>query len=100
MTFKRRWVTTDVQAYFDFGDADCRCVENNSAIHFVKSDQGQTGVHLFQWVRNVDDYYKEILERGANVTVEPEARPYGVRDFSVQDPNGITVIFGQEIEVE
>jgi uncharacterized glyoxalase superfamily protein PhnB len=45
----------------------------------------------------VDQYYKELLSRGANVTVEPGDRPYGVRDFGVQDPNGINVIFGQDI---
>jgi uncharacterized glyoxalase superfamily protein PhnB len=84
----------------DFGDSDYAVVwRDNSAIHFVKSDQDPTGVHLFQWVRDVDHYYKEILERGANVTVEPGNRPYGVRDFSVQDLNRIKVIFGQEIEI-
>ena len=24
-------------------------------------------------------------------------RPYGIRDFSIRDPNGIEVVFGQDI---
>ena len=84
----------------DFGDESYAVVwRDNSAIHFVKSDRGPSGVHVFQWVRDVDACYKEVVNRGANVTVEPGDRPYGVRDFSIQDPNDISIIFGQNIEV-
>lgn len=34
------------------------------------------------------------------ITVEPGDRDYGARDFNVRDPNGVTLIFGQDIEVE
>ena len=84
----------------DFGDESYGVVwRDNSAIHFVKSDRGPSGVHVFQWVRDVDACYKEVVNRGANVTVEPGDRPYGVRDFSIQDPYDISIIFGQNIEV-
>jgi len=85
----------------DFGDDDYAVVwRDNSAIHFVKGQQNPTGVHLFQWVRDVDDYFKEISERGAKVTADPVDRPYGVRDFNIQDPSGVTIIFGQDIDAE
>jgi len=85
----------------DFGNEDYAVVwRDNSAIHFVKSDQSPSGVHLFQWVRDVDACYREVRGRGAEITVEPEDRPYGVRDFSVCDPNGISIIFGQDIDAE
>jgi len=83
----------------DFGDDHYAVVwRDNSAIHFVKSLQNPTGVHLFQWIRKVDTYFKEILERGAKVTAEPIDRQYGVREFNTQDPNGVTIIFGQDID--
>ncbi|MQA88962.1 MAG: VOC family protein [Gemmatimonas sp.] len=83
----------------DFGDDGYAVVwRDNSAIHFVKSDCCPSGVHLFQWVRDVDACYKEVKERGAEITVEPGDRPYGVRDFNARDPNGISIIFGQDIE--
>jgi uncharacterized glyoxalase superfamily protein PhnB len=82
----------------DYGDESYSVVwRDNSAIHFVKGNQSPTGIHLFQWVRDVDAYHQEIVERGAEVTVAPGNRPYGVRDFSVQDPNGIKIIFGQDL---
>jgi catechol 2,3-dioxygenase-like lactoylglutathione lyase family enzyme len=85
----------------DFGDDDYAVVwRDNSAIHFVKSDQPPSGVHLFQWVRDVDACYEEIKQRGAVIAQEPADRPYGIRDFNVRDRNGITVIFGQDIESE
>jgi len=84
----------------DFGDDDYAVVwRDNSAIHFVKGDRAPSGVHLFQWVRDVDACYREARERGAEITVEPGDRPYG-RDFNVRDPNGVSVIFCQDIEAE
>ncbi len=85
----------------DFGDDSYAVVwRDNSAVHFVKSDRSPSGVHLFQWVRNVDTCYMEMKARGAEITTEPGDRPYGVRDFNVRDPNGVSIIFGQEIEGE
>jgi catechol 2,3-dioxygenase-like lactoylglutathione lyase family enzyme len=85
----------------DFGDDNYAVVwRDNSAIHFVKGDRSPSGVHLFQWVRDVDACYREIKQRGAAIAQEPADRPYGIRDFNVRDRNGITIIFGQDIESE
>lgn len=84
---------------WDFGDETYAVVwRDNSAIHFVRDDGGSRGVHLFQWVRDVDACYREIVERGADMGGEPEDRPYGVREFSVRDINGVQIVFGQDIE--
>ena len=83
----------------DFGNQDYAIVwRDNSAIHFVKNDGSPSGVHLFQWVRDVDACYREVRERGAEITAEPGDRPYGIRDFNIRDLNGISIIFGQDIE--
>ncbi|MDH3685806.1 MAG: glyoxalase superfamily protein [Myxococcales bacterium] len=83
---------------WDFGDDEYAVVwRDNSAIHFAKGDQPPTGLHLFQWVEDVDAYYDEIVGRGATVAGAPEDRPYDIRDFKVCDPNGIEVVFGQDI---
>ena len=68
---------------------------DNSAIHFVKSDRSPSGVHLFQWVRDVDACYRELVARGAEVIEEPADRPYHIRDFTIRDPNGVAIVFGQ-----
>ena len=86
---------------WDFGDETYAVVwRDNSAIHFVKDHSGPHGVHLFQWVRNVDAYYREIVGRGAAVATAPTDQPYGIREFGMRDINGVAIVFGQDIEPE
>jgi uncharacterized glyoxalase superfamily protein PhnB len=83
----------------DFGDETYAVVwRDNSAVHFVRDDATPTGIHLFQWVKDVDDYYQELLGRGANVVSAPATRPYGIREFALADRNGVSIVFGQDIE--
>jgi predicted enzyme related to lactoylglutathione lyase len=61
----------------DFGDDTYAVVwRDNSAIHFVRDEGSPKGVHLFQWVEDVDAYYKEIVGRGADVAAAPTDQPY------------------------
>ena len=84
---------------WDFGDEAYAVVwRDNSAIHFVKGDASPVGIHLFQWVKDVDAYYKEIVDRGAKVSRKPANEPYGVREFGLNDINGVGIVFGQDIE--
>ncbi len=84
---------------WDFGDDTYSVVwRDNSAIHLVAAQGTPRGVHLFQWVRDVNAYYREIIARGARVESEPSDQPYGIREFAVRDPNGVRVVFGQDIE--
>ena len=83
---------------WDFGDDAYAVVwRDNSAIHFVKDAGTPKGVHLFQWVKDIDAYYQEVVSRGALAAAEPADQPYGIREFSVQDVNGVGVVFGQDI---
>ncbi len=84
---------------WDFGDDGYAVVwRDNSAVHFVRGEGAPAGVHLFQWVRDVDAYHNEIVGRGARVAAAPADRPYGIREFAVQDLNGVGIVFGQDIE--
>ena len=86
---------------WDFGDDSYAVVwRDNSAIHFVRDENSPNGVHLFQWVRDINAYYSEIRGRGATVASEPTDQPYGIRQFAVQDLDGVEIIFGQDIEPE
>lgn len=83
----------------DFGDDTYAVVwRDNSAIHFVQNADGARGVQLFQWVKDVDAYYQELIERGVEVATAPMNQPYGLREFSVRDINGVQIVFGQDIE--
>ena len=86
---------------WDFGDDEYSVVwRDNAAVHLTRSGQrpSAAGLHLFLWVRDVDAYYREIRARGTEVLGEPTDRPYHLREFTVRDPNGIEVVFAQEID--
>ncbi len=52
---------------------------DDAAVHLVHGDRPPTGVHLSLWVRDVDAYHREVVGRGAVVTIQPSDRPYGLR---------------------
>lgn len=86
---------------WDFGDETYAVVwRDNSAIHFVRDDRNASGVHLFQWIKDVDAYHQELVARGADIASGPADKPYGIREFAVSDVNGIGIVFGQDIEAE
>src|SRR5260370_8693051 len=67
---------------WDFGDQSYAVVwRDNSAIHFVRDDSSPKGDHLFQRVKDVDAYYREIVGRGAAVAHEPPTHPYSIVTF-------------------
>jgi len=55
-----------------------------------------TGVRIFFWVKDVNALYAEVVGRGAAIAVPIGTRPCRVRDFSIYDPNGVLVVFGQD----
>jgi len=84
---------------WDFGDDRYAVVwRDNSAIHFVRDDRNPSGVHLFQWIKDVDAYHQELISRGAHIASAPADQPYGIREFAVSDVNGVGIVFGQDIE--
>jgi predicted enzyme related to lactoylglutathione lyase len=69
---------------------------DNAAVHLAKGEQAPTGVRIFFWVKDVNALYADVISRGATVAVPIQTRPYRVRDFSISDPNGVMVVFGQD----
>ena len=51
-------------------------------------------------MRSVDRYYEQLRAAGAEIAVTIDDRPYGLRDFSVRDPSGNRLDFGEVIERE
>lgn len=62
------------------------------ALKQSRSGSGDTYVGL----RSVNTYYAELRARNVDVG-ELDDRPYGMRDFSVTDPDGNRLVFGESI---
>ena len=56
---------------------------------------GQGAICLF--VADVDALHAEWAARGVPLPQAPADRPYGMRDFSLRDPDGNEIIAGQAI---
>ena len=69
---------------------------DHAAVHFARGDRAPVGIRIFFWVKDVERVHAEVSENGARVTVPLETRSYGIRDFSIEDCNGVTLVFGQD----
>ena len=69
---------------------------DNAAVHLARGDQAPTGVRIFFWVKDVNALYDDVSGRGAEIVAPIETRPYKIRDFSIRDPNGVLLVFGQD----
>jgi len=45
----------------------------------------------------IDTYYEDLRSKGATISAPIDNRPYGLRDFAVDDPDGNTLVFAQAI---
>ncbi len=78
----------------------CLC-RDAVALHLIAANRterlpGNGAICIF--VSDVDQLYKELLDRKARVVKEPQTYPYGMRDFDVLDPDGNQLVFGTEAE--
>ena len=65
------------------------------AAHQTRRHVGQGAANIF--VTEVDALYEELASRGAHALQPPGDRPYGMRDFDVDDPDGNRLTFGMGI---
>jgi uncharacterized glyoxalase superfamily protein PhnB len=54
------------------------------------------GVNLYMQIDgDIDEYYRELKDKGVKVVVDIKDEPYGIRDFMVEDINGYKLTFNQ-----
>ena len=56
---------------------------------------GHSSIYVFS--EDVDTLHSELVARGCPIEVAPANYDYGMREFSIRDPAGNRVTFGQEI---
>ncbi len=49
-------------------------------------------------VENVDDYYKQLLDKGIKPSSEPKDWEWGNREFVVKDPDGYRLVFFNKVK--
>ncbi len=56
------------------------------------------GSEVVVYVRRVAALYEELQGSGANIVQEYGERPWGTLDFTVEDPDGVRLIFTEAPE--
>ncbi|MDY6908050.1 MAG: VOC family protein [Chloroflexota bacterium] len=47
---------------------------------------------------DIDEYYRQVKGRGATVVDDIKDEPFGIRDFTVSDPNGYLLTFNKQLQ--
>jgi len=53
--------------------------------------------NVYFWVNDANSLYSELKGNGAIIDYELSDKPYGCREFGIQDIDGYDIAFGQEI---
>jgi len=61
------------------------------------SQLGDHSYFVYWNVDDVDQFYKEIVAKGALVTSEPSDKPWGLREFGLRTPDGHRITCGELI---
>ena len=61
------------------------------------SDLGNHSYFAYWNLDDVDQFYQEIVAKGALVTSKPSNKPWGLREFGMQTPDGHRITCGQTI---
>ena len=51
--------------------------------------------NVYFWEDNADEIYEELIAKGAKIDYSIHNKPYGVREFGIQDLDDHDIAFGQ-----
>ena len=54
--------------------------------------------NAYFWVDDADSLYEELQRSGAKIDYTLQNKPYGIREFGIQDLDGHDIAFGQPID--
>jgi uncharacterized glyoxalase superfamily protein PhnB len=82
----------------------CICRRDDVSLMLASADPAQLKPHwrirdkmwnAYFWVDDADAVYAELRARGAKIDYEIHDKPYGVREFGIQDLDDHDIAFGQ-----
>lgn len=62
------------------------------------SELGNHSYIAYLYIDGIDRYYEEIAAKGALLTSTPQDKPWGLREFGMQTPDGHRITCGEPIE--
>jgi uncharacterized glyoxalase superfamily protein PhnB len=84
--------------FLSFGDF--KVMLGECADEMTAEETGNHSWYAHVIVEDVDEIYREFIERGAQILSKIADKPWGIREFSVVTPDGHRIGFGQEIQIK
>ena len=57
------------------------------------------GVNFYMEIDvDIDQYYADLKGKGVNITIDIKDEPFGIRDFTVEDPDGYLLTFNKRLQ--
>ena len=87
-----------------WGEPPCFCIVGRDTVTlFLDEARDKTPLPVNQWwaayiyVEDADQLYEALKQKGVPMASGIEDAPYGCRDFTVIDPDGHRIAFGQDL---
>ena len=96
--FEKKWAWGDPAVRIGIGPKNSSG-PSSFEIHLINDAKiGPSGTSfVFFHVTNVDALYQRCRDQGAEIYLELEERPWGLKDFRIKDPFGNRMGFGEVI---
>ena len=62
------------------------------------SELGDHSYFAYWNIEGVDEFYREVISRGATVMSRPADKPWGLREFALRTPDGHRITCGELID--
>ena len=98
--FKQQWIWGDPPVYAGIRAGGALLyVTHDPALASTIRDR-QLAPDIFLWVRGIDEIYQQHRNTNAEIVEELSARPWGVRQYVVREPNGYRLKIAESFEEE
>ena len=58
-----------------------------------------TGVNFYMEIdSDIDEYYAAVTGKGVKIVADIKDEPFGIRDFTVEDPDGYLLTFNKRLQ--
>ncbi|MEA1959538.1 MAG: VOC family protein, partial [Chloroflexota bacterium] len=59
------------------------------------------GVNFYMEIDgDIDEYYNDLKRKDVRITADIKDEPFGIRDFTIADPNGYQLTFNKQLQAK
>lgn len=84
-----------VYAIVKLGNAWIHCQIRREDSDTTSANRSTIERDVYVMVENVDEEYSKLVQNGAKIFQSIHTTPYGMREFTIEDPNGFRQSFGE-----